>query len=82
MNEKLRKALETGEYTCPECGEPMIFDDEERKDSLVCENCSYSCYLDEYGDDPDEVERRRITGVAGTSSTESYEEVYDDEDDD
>ena len=81
MNDKLREALETGKYTCPECGKLMIFEDEKWRDSLVCEHCGYSCKLDEYGDDPDIVDRRRITEIAGTSTTETYEEVYDDDND-
>ena len=81
MNEKLRKALETGEYVCPECGELMIFEDEKWRDSLVCEKCGYSCRLDDYGLDSDDVNRQRITEIAGTLNTETYEEVYDEDND-
>lgn len=81
MNEKRKEALETGKYFCPECGELMIFEDEQWRDSLVCENCGYSCKLDDYGDDPDDVDRRRITEIAGSPDTETYEEVYDEDND-
>lgn len=81
MNEARRKALETGEYFCPECGELMVFEDEKWRDSLVCENCGYSCQLDDYGDDPEDVDRKRITEIAGSPNTETYEEIYDEDDD-
>lgn len=82
MNDKLRTALETGKYPCMECGSLMIFEDEKWKDSLVCENCGYSCKLDDYGLDSTEVDRKRITEVAGEieSKTETYEEIYGDND--
>ena len=81
MNEKRKKALETGKYICPECGKLMVFEDEQWRDSLVCENCGYSCKLDDYGDDPDDVDRRRIAEIAGSPDTETYEEVYNEDDD-
>ena len=84
MNEKLRKALETGKYECTECHHLMVFEDEQWRDSLFCENCGYSCRLDDYGSDVDEVDRQRITEVAGAIESETYEDVYgeDNEDDD
>lgn len=84
MNEKLCEALETGRYECPECHQLMVFEDEKWRDSLVCENCGYSCKLDDYGMDTSEVDRQRITEVAGAIAGETYEDVYgeDNEDDD
>lgn len=81
MNEKLRKALETGKYDCPECGKLMVFEDEEWRDSLVCEDCGFSCKLDDYGSDVEDVENQRIADVAATIPGESYEEVYGEDDD-
>ena len=81
MNEELRKALETGKYVCPECGELMVFEDEELRDSLLCEKCGYSCKLDDYGKDVDDVEYQRIADVAATIPGETYEEVYGEDDD-
>ena len=84
MNEKLRKALETGIYECMEdgCDGLMEFDDEETRDSLTCTKCGFGCSIDDYGQDADEVEYRRIADVAGAIQGETYEEVYGDEDDD
>lgn len=81
MNDKLREALKTGNYPCMECGKPMVFEDEKWRDSLVCENCGYSCKLDDYGIDVDEVEMRRIAEIAGFPTTETYEEIYDEDND-
>lgn len=80
MNEKLREALKTGKYPCMECGKLMVFEDEEWRDSLVCESCGYSCKLDDYGLDVDEVEIRRIAEVAATIPAETYEDIYDEDD--
>lgn len=49
FNDKLVEGLKTGIYICPECGEPMIFEDEEICDILVCENCGFSEELEHYG---------------------------------
>ena len=82
MNEKLRKALETGIYECLEdgCDGIMEFDDENR-DSLTCPKCGFGCPLDEYGDDPYDIEYRQIAEVTGTIQGETYEELYDEDDD-
>lgn len=80
MNDKLKEALRTGKYPCPECGNPMVFEDEKWKDSLICEECGYGCATLEYGEDPSVVEMRHITEIAGVPDTEDYEDVYDDED--
>ena len=79
MNKDLRRALETGKYTCPECGELMVFEDEKWRDSLVCENCGYSCALDDYGSDTDDIDRKRITEIAGLPET--YEDIYGEDND-
>ena len=52
MNDKLKEALRTGKYLCPECGNLMVFEDEKWKDSLICEECGYGCSTLEYGEDP------------------------------
>lgn len=79
MNDKLKNALFSGNYVCPECGNRMVFEDEQWKDSLVCENCGYSCGLDDYGQDPEEVEYRQITETAAAIESEAYEDIYDDD---
>ena len=76
MNEKLRRALESGEYYCPECGKLMVFDDEEWRDSLVCEGCGYSCALDNYGLEDGEI----AVGECPTGEA-PYEDIYGDDDD-
>ncbi len=81
MNEELRKALETGKYLCPECGNEMVFEDEKWKDSLMCEACGYGCNLDEYGLEYSEIEGRRLSEIVGQRSTETYEEIYGEDDD-
>lgn len=48
FNEKLVKALFSGEYICNECGEEMEFEDE-RDGVLVCSHCGHSVDLDDYG---------------------------------
>lgn len=79
MNDKLKEALFTGNYPCPECGRQMVFEDEEWRDSLVCEHCGYSCSLDDFGRDPWDVERQNIENVAAAHESETYEDVYDDD---
>ena len=91
FSEKLIRGLKTGEYPCTKCGWPMIFEDEEWRDVLVCTNpeCSFSCGIDEYGkeegeeeiDYPTEEEARRLLGEETDKEEEdqygeSYEEVY------
>lgn len=49
FNEDLVAGLMTGNYICPECGELMVFEDEDAGDILVCENCGHSMELDHYG---------------------------------
>lgn len=49
FNDLLKRGLETGRYICPECGEDMVFEDEEFRDTLVCEHCGHSMDLDHYG---------------------------------
>lgn len=53
FNEKLVKAMFSGEYTCNECGEKMEFEDE-MEDILVCPHCGHSVDLDDYGCEDDE----------------------------
>ena len=81
MNEMRRRALETGEYPCMECGKLMVFEDEKWRDSLVCEHCGWSCSLDDYGEDPAEVENQKISDAVAYYQ-ETHEEIYGDEDDD
>ena len=49
FNELMRRALDTGEYYCPECGALMEFEDEKWRDTLVCLECGHSMDLDMYG---------------------------------
>ena len=95
FSEKLVEALKTGRYMCPECKDwLMVFEDEVWRDVLVCTNpeCSYSCYIDEYGkeegedelDYPTEEEARRLLGEVTEEENqydEIYEEVYNELDD-
>ena len=48
-------ALKTGIYICPECGEEMAFEDD-NKSILVCEHCGYSMDLEHYGYTDEEYE--------------------------
>lgn len=48
MNKKQLKALLTKDYTCPECGSKLHFEDE-YEDVLVCDNCGYDVDSDRYG---------------------------------
>lgn len=68
-NEKLIKALLTGNYTCPRCGGKMEFEDE-FEDTLVCPSCGEDVSLEQYGADPNE------------NLYPTYEELFGDEDDD
>lgn len=96
FNEKLVEGLKTGNYPCPNCGRPMIFEDEKWRDVLICTNpkCGYSCDLDNYGkteeeiemDYPTEEEARELLGEEYGSGNkdeygETYEEVYNELDD-
>lgn len=76
MNDKLREALFSGEYPCPDCGKLMVFETED-KDSLVCEECGYDCKLDDYGLDEEEIFERQFPN---TGAIEPYEEIYDEDD--
>ena len=53
FNEKQKKAMTDGEYTCSVCGKLMNFEDEWR-DTLVCFHCGHSIDLDDYGCEGDE----------------------------
>lgn len=77
MNEKLREALFSGKYPCPECGKLMVFETEDR-DSLVCEGCGYDCKLDYYGLDEEEID---CLNNPNRGVLEIYEEIYDEDDD-
>lgn len=90
FNEQLVKGLETGNYPCPRCKKPMVFEDEKWRDVLVCTDptCGYSCNLDDYGKTDDEIENSYPTreevldcpdedAEADDWCGETYEEVYD-----
>lgn len=53
FNKKQIKAMESGIYTCSECGKQMEFEDE-WEDTLVCAHCGHSVNLDDYGSEGDE----------------------------
>lgn len=55
FNEEMIIALKTGIYICPECGEEMVFEDD-NKSILVCEHCGYSMDLEHYGYTDEEYE--------------------------
>lgn len=97
FNENLVKGLKTGKYPCPNCGKPMVFEDEKWRDVLVCTNpeCGFSCDLDNYGkteeeiemEYPTEEEARELLGEEDREEDdehqdgETYEEVYNELDD-
>lgn len=65
-------ALTTGDYFCPNCGEKMIWEDEDLG-FLVCENCGESMDSDEYGLSEDERDE-----LYGTVEHKEYEpDEYD-----
>lgn len=49
INKALKRALETGEYFCRECGARMKWIDEDDHDELYCPKCGFTCDLDSYG---------------------------------
>jgi transcription initiation factor IIE alpha subunit len=53
FNEKMVESMFTRNYTCPECGGKMEFEDE-NEDTLVCPSCGHDMDLDRYGFDSDE----------------------------
>lgn len=48
FNKARTEALISGDYFCPNCGEKMVWEDEDRE-VLLCENCGESMNSDEYG---------------------------------
>lgn len=83
FNDKLREALFTGEYLCPECGGRMEFEDEKWRDTLVCPSCGNSMDLDEYGlSGEDEYSNLYPTEKdvvdCNDEENETYEDVYGD----
>lgn len=76
MNEKLRKALFSGEYHCYECGKLMVFEDETCY-TLVCEHCGWSCALEDYGLNEDEMFYRHYES---TGVVEPEDDFYDSDD--
>ena len=57
FNEKRHNALfGLEDYICPECGNKMIFEDEQWRDTLVCPSCGNSMDLDHYGFTDEEYE--------------------------
>lgn len=46
----------TGKYICEECGARMHFEND-NEDTLVCDSCGYSVYIDDYGNNVDDYDR-------------------------
>lgn len=85
FNDLLKKAMETGEYICDECGGPMEFENEWR-DTLVCPKCGNSMDIDHYGLTDEEYEdlyptEEEVLGIAGEDDEidedNPYGETYD-----
>ncbi len=86
FNNAQRDALLTGRYICSECGELMIFEDE-NEDTLVCPNCGHDEDSDHYGLTDEEYEnlyptKEEVCGYEDDDDEEdeyngeSYDEVY------
>ena len=81
FNDKLRKALFTGDYICPECGGRMKFENKKWRDTLVCLSCGNSMDLDEYGLSSEEeysnlYPTEKDIVDCDDDGSETYEEVY------
>ena len=53
FSDLFRSAFFSGNYTCPECGEAMEFEDE-HEETLICPNCDYEVDIENYGFGKDE----------------------------
>jgi DNA-directed RNA polymerase subunit RPC12/RpoP len=83
FNENQKKAMNSREYICSECGNLMEFEDE-WEDTLVCPNCGHSIGLEEYGFENEEEyanlypTREEVLGIAEEEDNpegETYDEV-------
>lgn len=95
FNEKRREAIESGRYLCSVCGETMFFENEMEM-TLICPKCGHECDIERYGvEDDDEYEALYPTYEEfigeyeddeeeedEDDSGETYEEVFDELDDD
>ncbi len=75
FNEKVRKALDTGIYICPECSAQMQMI--EGGDTLWCPKCNFTQDYDKYGFTDEEYEAlyptlEEVLEMEG----ETYNEVY------
>jgi DNA-directed RNA polymerase subunit RPC12/RpoP len=89
FNKKQKKAMNSREYPCSECGKAMEFEDE-WEDSLVCPHCGHSVGLEQYGFEDDEAyeslypTKEEVLGIAeedDSSEGETYDEVCGELDD-
>ena len=91
ISKKQAEALRTGEYWCDECGSPMVFENEEERDVLICTNskCRYETDADHYGLTDEEYDalyptKEEVLGYSEEEENdpgETYDEVHGELDD-